>query len=67
MGLLRQACVQGSYGMAPLCCAEAPLPAFSLVNNHTSPFFFFVLSSPKAREGNIHAASEADLPPKHGV
>lgn len=40
MGLLRQACVQGSYGMAPLCCAEAPLPAFSLVNNHTSPFFF---------------------------
>lgn len=37
MGLLRQAYVQRSYGMVPLCCSKAPLPTFSLVNNYSPP------------------------------
>lgn len=50
-----------------LCAAQKlPFPLSHLLITTHLPFFF-VLSSPKARESNIHAASEADLPPKHGV
>lgn len=50
MGLFRQAYVQRSYGMVPLCCSKAPLSTFALVNNHSSLF----LQSLKAQDDNIH-------------
>lgn len=63
MGLLRQAYVQRSYGMVPLCCSKAPFSTFSLVNNHSS----LLLLSEIAQDGNTHAALETDLPPTHSV